>query len=129
MFMFRAAKLGWFLCALVLLTASGSGCSRDPNVRKHKFYEQGGRDFEKGKYPEGAISFSRALQVDPRFAEAHYKLAQCQLREGSWPSAFRELQRTIELQPENWQAQVDLGQLLLAAGKRQDAKDRAMLVL
>ena len=40
-----------------------------------------------------------------------------------------ELQRTIELQPDNWHAQIDLGQIVLAGGKSQDAKDRARAVL
>ena len=31
------------------------GCSRDPNVRKQKYYESGQRFYEKGKYREAAI--------------------------------------------------------------------------
>ncbi len=128
-FMVRAARLGWFLCVLVLLTASGGGCFRDPNVRKEKFLEQGNRDFEQGKYPEALIFYGRALQIDPRFSEAHYKMARCHLKQGSWAAAYQELQRTIELQPENWSAQLNLGQLAFAAGKAQEAKDRALLIL
>ncbi len=47
----------------------------------------------------------------------------------SWPAAYAELQRTVELQPENWQAQVDLGRMELLGGKPQNAKDRSKLVL
>jgi hypothetical protein len=32
--MFHAVRLRWFLCIVVLLTAAGAGCSRDPNVLK-----------------------------------------------------------------------------------------------
>src|SRR5208283_1603323 len=64
-----------------------------------------------------------------RFAEAHRKLAECYLKQGSWASAYHELVRTVELESENWQAQTELGQILLAAGKGQEAKDRALLVL
>jgi tetratricopeptide (TPR) repeat protein len=127
--MVRATKLGWFVCALVLLTISWGGCSRDPNVRKAKFFEQGNRDFDHGKYPEALIFYGRALQIDPRFEEAHYKMAQCYLKQSSWAAAYQELQRTIDLQPENWQAQLDLGLLLFAADKVQEAKDRALLIL
>jgi tetratricopeptide (TPR) repeat protein len=48
---------------------------------------------------------------------------------GSWPSAYQELNRAVELQPDNWKAQLDLGQLDLAGGKRQEATGRALLVL
>jgi Tfp pilus assembly protein PilF len=51
-------------------------------------------------------------------------MALCHLKRGSWAAAYQELQRTIELQPENWSAQLDLGQLVFAAGKAQDAKGR-----
>ena len=113
----------------LLLAALVAGCSRDPNVRKLKFLQQGDVYFEKGKYPEANISYSRALQIDPRFVEAHYKRAQCLLKQNSWAAAFQELSRTVDLQPENWPAQLDLGQLLLAGGKPQEAKDRALLIL
>jgi tetratricopeptide (TPR) repeat protein len=124
-------KASWAIWCGFLLFLGGfdAGCSRDPNVRKLKFLEQGNRDFEKGKYPEANISYSRALQIDPRFVDAHYKLAECLLKQGSWAAAFQELSRTVDLQPDNWPAQLDLGRLLLAGSKYQDAKDRALLIL
>jgi tetratricopeptide (TPR) repeat protein len=127
--MSRTVKLGSFLCMFLLAAALGGGCSLDPHARKQKFLEQGNRYFEQGKYPEALLLYGRALQIDPRFSEAHYKMAQCHLNQRSWPAAFQELQQTIDLQPENWPAQLDLGQLLFAAGKAQEAKDRALLIL
>jgi len=117
------------LALSVLLATLAAGCTANPVARKQKFYDQGLRDFAKQKYPEAIVSFSRALQVEPRFADAHYKLAQCHERQGNWGAGIRELQRTIELQPDNWHAQIDLGQIVLAGGKSQDAKDRAAAVL
>src|SRR5882724_4055437 len=113
-----------FLVALVL-----SACSRDPNVRKQKFVAQGDAYFKDGKYPEAQISYSRALQIDPRYVVALYKSAQCSERVGNWNSAFRELSRTVELDPENWPAQLDLGKIFFGSGKAQEAKDRALLIL
>jgi tetratricopeptide (TPR) repeat protein len=117
------------LAVSIFLAAAGFGCLSNPTARKQKFYDQGLRDFNKQKYPEAIISFSRALQIDPRFADAHYKLAQSHQRQNNWAATLQELQRTIDLQPENWPAQIDLGQIMLAGGRSQDAKDRAMLVL
>jgi tetratricopeptide (TPR) repeat protein len=117
------------LALSIFLAATAWGCLSNPTARKQKFYDQGLRDFNQQKYPEAIIWFSRALQIDPRFADAHYKLAQSHQRQGNWAAAIQELQRTIDLQPENWPAQIDLGQIMLAGGRSQDAKDRAMLVL
>src|SRR5260370_15988162 len=98
--MVHTVKLRWLLILLVLLSVSGGGCSRDPNVRKQKFIEQGNRDFQQGNYPEALIFYGRSLQIDPRSAEAHYKLAQCHLRLSNWSLAYPELMRAIELRSE-----------------------------
>src|SRR5262249_39385723 len=119
----RAAGL---LLALCLVLA---GCFRDPNVRKQKFVAQGDAYFKDGKYHEAQILYLRAVQIDPRYADAHYKSAQCSERLGNWNSAYQELSRTVELAPENWPAQIDLAKILLGARKIQDAKDRVLMVL
>src|SRR6202165_1030622 len=92
-------------------------CHRDPATRIQKAMERGDREFNAGKYPEAIIYYGQALQVDSRYAPGHYKLAQCHVRLGSWTSAFRELSRTVELQPENWPAQLQLAELTLRGGK------------
>src|SRR5436309_5967041 len=92
---------------LALMAIVFSGCSRDPNVRKQKYFESGQRYFEKGKYPEAVIQFSNAIQVDARFADAHYQLAQTYLKMQNWPMAYQELDRTLQIQPDNLPAQLD----------------------
>ena len=93
------------------------GCSRDPNVRKQKYFESGQRFFDKGKYREAAIQFSNAVQVDPRFVDAHYQLARTYLKLQDWIRAYQELARTLEMQPENYPARLDMANLLIAFGK------------
>ena len=118
-------RLMWFSvrtssALFFLLLVFCAGCNRDPK----KFLAKGNASYDQGKYPEALIYYGRALQLDPRYAEAHFKPAQTQLKLMSWSAAFAELQRTIELQPDNWEAQVDLGRLQLVAGQKQEAKDR-----
>jgi tetratricopeptide (TPR) repeat protein len=102
-----------FVCSLTagLMT----GCSRDPNVRKQKYLESGDRYFAKTKYREAAIQYSNAIQVDSRFAAAHYRLGQTYLKLGDSSRAFQELSRTVELSPDNYRAHVDLANLLIGA--------------
>jgi tetratricopeptide (TPR) repeat protein len=98
-----------------LITVLFTGCSRDPNVRKQKYLESGDRYFGKGKYREAAIQYSNAVQVDSRFAQAHYQLGQTYLKLGDSSRAFQELSRTVELAPDNYHAHIDLANLLVAA--------------
>ena len=92
-----------------------TGCSRDPNVRKQKYFESGERYFARGKYREAAIQFSNAVQVDSRFAQAHYQLAETYLKLRDFNRAYQELSRAVELAPDNYPAHVDLANLLISA--------------
>ena len=91
-----------------------TGCSRDPNVRKQKYFESGQRYFEQGKYREAAIQFQNAIQVDDRYAEAHYQLYQTYVKLQD-RQAFKELSRTLEVQPDNYPARLDMANGLIAA--------------
>ena len=102
-----------FFAAAALL----AGCHGDPNVRKQKYLESGQRYSAEGKYREAAIQFSNALKIDKDYADAHYALAQTYVHLGQFSGAYAELARTVELQPTNYKARIDLGNLLIAAGK------------
>src|ERR1700732_4580656 len=104
-------------------------CHRDPATRIQKAMERADREFNEGKYPEAIIYYGQVLQVDSHYAPAHYKLAQSQMKMGSFASAFSEFARTVELDPQNWAAQLELAKLSLRGGKAQDAKDRALVIL
>ena len=108
----------------VVLATLLSGCSRDPNVRKQKYFESGQRYFEKAKYREAAIQYSNAIQVDPRFGQAHYRLGLSYLRLGEPNRAFQELQRSVELEPTNYAARVDMANMLIAAKFYPQAKEQ-----
>ncbi len=108
------------LCSL--LAALLAGCSRDPNVRKQKYFESGERYYNKAKYREAAIQFANAVQIDPHFAAAHYQLGKTYLDMHDWIHAFQELSRAVELEPDNYPAHVDLANLLISARQLKDAQ-------
>jgi cellulose synthase operon protein C len=96
----------------VMLTLVLTGCSRDPNVRKQKYFESGEKYFAEGKYREAAIQYQNAVQIDDHFAQAHYQLSQSYLKLGDLNRAFPELTRTVDLAPDNYHAHLDLANLL-----------------
>ena len=114
------------LFAAVALLA---GCHGDPNVRKQKYLESGKRYSAEGKYQEAAIQFSNALKIDKSYPDAHYELAQTYVHLGQFSAAYGELVRTVALQPTNYKARIDLGNLLLAGGKTDDAQAQANAVM
>jgi Flp pilus assembly protein TadD len=124
--LFRGPGLLAFLLALTVLSV---GCTRDPNVLKQKYLASGNAYFEKEKYSEAVIQYRNAIQIDPKFLEAHSRLSQCYLKLGSWNEAYRELNITLDLQPENEQAAINMGALLLVGGKTQEALDLAKSTL
>jgi tetratricopeptide (TPR) repeat protein len=97
-----------------LLLALLTGCSRDPNVRKQKYFASGQKYFAEGRYREAAIQYASATQIDNRFAQAHYQLSQACLKLGDPQRALEELNRTVELTPDNYPAHTDLANLLVS---------------
>jgi len=101
------------LLACSLFTALFTGCSRDPNVRKQKYLDSGDKYSAEGRYREASIQYLNAIQIDSRFAQAHYDLSQAYLKLGESSRAFQELNRTVDLAPDNYRAQADLANLLI----------------
>ena len=125
----RPLKPSRKIAGLMILSSALTGCLSSPAAKKQKFFDRGEIAFKQQHYPEAIISYSRALEIDPKFTDAHFRLAQCFEKQSNWAGAVQELQRTILLQPTHWAAQTDLAQIMLAAGKAQDAKDRVTTVL
>ena len=115
-------------CAALAL-ALVAGCSRDPQVRKKQFLDKGVAYFEKGNCDAAVIEYDNALQIDSGYAAAHYELSRCLTKKGEWTHAFQELSRSVQLDPNNSKAQLDLADLFLAGRRFKDARDHAAIVL
>jgi cellulose synthase operon protein C len=113
----------------IFLAIFFTGCSRDPNVRKQKYLESGERYFSESQYTAAAIQFRNALQVDPQFVAAHNELGRTYLKLQDWNDAYRELDRTVALQPHNDEARLDLANLLIAAGQFKAAQEQIDVLL
>src|SRR4051794_4396395 len=102
------------LLSCCLVASLLTGCSRNPNVRKQKYFDSGEKYFAAGRYPEAAIQYRNAVQIDPNFAQAHYQLSQAYLKLGDSGRAYQELKRTVELNQDNYHALTDLANLLVS---------------
>jgi tetratricopeptide (TPR) repeat protein len=118
-----------FCCALAAATFSTSGCSRDPNVRKLKYFRSGQQYLERGKYSEAAVQFLNATRIDPTYSEAHYQLGQSYLKMQQWSPAYQEFARTADLDPDNLEVRLELTKLLIASNNLPQAQEQVDLLL
>lgn len=102
-----------FVLALLIAFSLLVGCNRDPNVAKRRYVENGNKYFDRGKYKEALIMYRNALKRDLKFGEAYYRAALAELKLERYVDAARDLQRAVELQPENLDAHVRLTNLYL----------------
>jgi len=98
------------ICGVVTCFLALSGCTT-----KQGYVAKGNKLSEAGKYADASIQYRKAIQKDPKFGEAHYRLGLAALRQGDAKQAFAALTRAVELLPDNDDAKEKLGDLLLNA--------------
>ena len=91
------------------------------------------------KYPAAVLEFKNAVQLDPNDAQAHYQLGLAHLQmtaehrdRGALTdlrAAFRALNRSVQLDTKNIDAQLKLGELYLLAKDATEAQAKAEFVL
>jgi tetratricopeptide (TPR) repeat protein len=121
----RIITIAMLLTAGMLL----DGCRSNPAVRKQRYLESGRRFISDGRYKEASIQLLNALKVDEDYPDAHYELAHAYEHMGQFIAASEELERTIDAEPGNLSARIDLGNLLLANGRIDAARAQASAVL
>jgi putative PEP-CTERM system TPR-repeat lipoprotein len=78
-----------------------------------------------GKYGEAVVEFRNALQRDPRADDVREKLGEALMQTGDVTQALGEYVRAADLRPDDVALQIKAGNLLLLAGRFDDAKVRA----
>ena len=74
------------------------------------------------KYDEAILDYRNALNLDPKLGVAHAHLAEAYLKTDAGNSALKELLRAAELLPDDVEAQLKAGRLLLLAGRFEEAR-------
>jgi tetratricopeptide (TPR) repeat protein len=105
------------------------GCRQDPAAAKRRFLASGDQYFAAGRYPEAVIQYRSAVQADPRAGDARARLADAYLGAGDPANGIKEYVRAADLLAEDLNVQLKAGNLLLLAGRFDDAKARAEKIL
>jgi tetratricopeptide (TPR) repeat protein len=86
-------------------------CGRGPQG----YLEKGNSFFNSGNYNEAALNYRKALQKDPRFGEAQYRLGLTELKRRNSREAYAALSAAAELLPERADVQTALSNFLLSS--------------
>ncbi|MDB6126136.1 MAG: repeat-containing protein [Verrucomicrobia bacterium] len=110
-----------------LLAFALAGCT--PAAKKARYLADGDRHFAEGKYDEAEIDYKNALQIENVNPHAIEKLGMIYFDQGRLGRSFAFIQKSTELQPNNLEDRVKLGQLYFAFGQIPEARDQASYVL
>lgn len=103
-----------FLCLLLAALIGLSGCTNSEKA-KAAHVKRGEAYLKDSKFQEASLEFRNAIQIDGNLAAAHWGLAQAYEGMQRFPEMIAELQKTLELDKNNLDARIKLGNYYLAA--------------
>jgi len=107
-------------CWIVVAVFLGS-CDRSPEGKLAKHVKRGDEYVKEEKFKEAVIEYKNAVKAVPKDPAAHWKLAKASIEAKDIRTAFAELQKTVELDPNNFEALGKLGEIYVMAGKKDEA--------
>ena len=66
-------------------------------------YEAGKKQLAQREFPKAVDSFSKSVKADPSYAPAFYGLALSYANQGMYPQALENIQKAVELSPNDAQ--------------------------
>src|SRR5450631_3727029 len=114
---------------MMVMLVVATGCKANPEKAKKKYLESGLSYVDKKQYDAAVIQFKKALQVDPRYADAHYQLGLTFLRQQKVKEGYIEMRQTIDLDPKNAKAHLEMGNLLWSFKEYKRSEDEARKVI
>jgi len=73
------------------------------------YYNRGNENYEKGDFPAAMADYTRAMELDPKYANAYRQRADLSAKQKQYESAVRDMQKAIALAPKKGDYYLDLG--------------------
>jgi len=125
----RISFLGNFLLLLLLAAVLGllPACRSTARAREH--VERGNQYLAQTQFSSAESEYQQAIQINPDFADAYYRLGLLQIQQ-EYPTAARQsLAHAVDLDPKNLDARLRLGDLLVSSTQYAEARQQAEAVL
>jgi tetratricopeptide (TPR) repeat protein len=97
------------LCVLVTSLLAATGCAT-----KQGYVAKGNKLFDAGKYAEASLNYRKAIQKDPQYGEAYYRLGLSAIKQDQAAQAYQDLFRAVQLLPNNIDAKEKFADVCLA---------------
>ncbi len=110
-----------FLLIIPIVAALFIGACTTPEKAKAQHVARGQALLKDKKFQEAALEFRSALQIDDKLADAHLGLANTYEGLQRYQEAFEEMKQTAELDANNLDVRVKLGNYYLMGGKQSAA--------
>src|SRR4030095_15787388 len=106
---------------VVLIAAFVMGACTTPGKAKAQHVARGQQLLKDKKFQEALLRFRSAMQIDEKLADAHWGLANALEGLQRYQEAFDEMRQTAELDPNNLDVRVKLGNYYLVGSKQSSA--------
>jgi tetratricopeptide (TPR) repeat protein len=120
----RECRRKFYVLPLLLVLIAAAlmlGACTTPEKAKAQHIAIGQSLLKEKKFQEASLEFRSALQIDDRLADAHWGLAQAYEGLQRYQEAFEEMRQVVELDKNNLDARVRLGNYYLAGSKQSPA--------
>ena len=98
------------ICILAGSLLASLGCG----VTKEACLAKGNSFFAAGKYEDASLNYRRAIQKDPNYGEAYYRLGLTAIKSGTATMAYAALLRAVQLRPDDVGAKEKLADVCLS---------------
>src|SRR5262252_1340366 len=106
---------------VVLIAAFVMGACTTPEKAKAQHVARGQELLKEKRFQEAVLEFRGALQIDEKLGDAHWGLANAYEGLQRYQEAFDEMRQTADLDPNNLDVRVKLGNYYLVGAKESAA--------
>src|SRR5262249_12049156 len=117
----------WILLLVAALLVS-PGCVRSPDAQKTRQLERGDRYAGQEKYREAVVEYRKVLRLDPDNQRAHRQLGLVYFHLRDLVQAERHLLRARDLDPNDLEARLTLGDVLILSRRPDEARKAAAVL-
>jgi tetratricopeptide (TPR) repeat protein len=83
------------VCVAIVAFGVGTGCI----ATKQTYLSRGNKFYDQGKYADASLNYLKAIQKDPKFGEAHFRLGLSAMKQEQARAAYDSLYRANQLLP------------------------------
>jgi tetratricopeptide (TPR) repeat protein len=117
----RTGRIAVLLSAAAIIAVIAAGCAKKPVQDEHMLVQEGIQLFQQGKYEKALDNFNKAIEADPKDAEAYFFKANALALLGKKQEAVAEYDKSSQLAPDVPQTYFNKGNALADLGKDKEA--------